>query len=49
MGTLRSHGSKDDKNIIRLLSNTATLHVLYTFCYITVSSLHDKEVNVFFK
>ena len=37
---LRNHGNKDDKNEKGLISNATTLHVLYTFCYITLSLLH---------
>ena len=45
---LGSQGNKDDNDEKGLISNATTLHVLYTFCYITSSSLHAEEVNVFF-
>ena len=48
-GTLRSNDADDHKNVkktIGLISKTTTLHVHYTFLYISFPSLHDYDVKM---
>ena len=41
----KDDGDKNVKEVVGLITKTTTLHVHYTFWYISLPSLHDQDVK----